>query len=265
MKDIAKQKTLEQYVEDRDRTVELLKQGRRILEESEAVFSRCCRWGYNPLPRESEQNLIEEIDRGFWRAAFRLTGFDKLMDMQAKEQFERSLESKPPQFSIENIRSTFAGLFQDADMMFARGVANVFRRLSKSHRTNQDQPFKIGEKAIITSMVRTDFGAPSINYGWQERYLEDLHRVMVTMDGKEYKEGALVPAINASFKQCYDMKVPLVHEDDYYRIKGFRNGNLHIQFKRLDLLDEVNKTIARYYKEKALGKAPAGYGEHAAV
>ena len=31
------------------------------------------------------------------------------------------------------------------------------------------------------------------------------------------------------------------YQDDYFKFKWFRNGNLHIEFKREDLLTELNR------------------------
>jgi len=48
-----------------------------------------------------------------------------------------------------------------------------------------------------------------------------------------------------------------VFEDSYYRAKAFRNGNLHLEFKRSDLLDKLNEQIADYYTYDALPDARA--------
>src|SRR3546814_10973895 len=36
-------------------------------------------------------------------------------------------------------------------------------------------------------------------------------------------------------------------ESEFFRAKAFKNGNLHIWFKRDDLVIEVNKLLAEYY------------------
>src|SRR3546814_20330320 len=38
-----------------------------------------------------------------------------------------------------------------------------------------------------------------------------------------------------------------VAESEFFRAKAFKNGNLHIWFKRDDLVIEVNKLLAEYY------------------
>ena len=48
---------------------------------------------------------------------------------------------------------------------------------------------------------------------------------------------ALECSINAAFKEIGPTG-PYVYEDAYYQIKGFKNGNMHIFFKRADLYRE---------------------------
>lgn len=36
-------------------------------------------------------------------------------------------------------------------------------------------------------------------------------------------------------------------EDEYLRVKSFRNGNGHVTFKRPDLVDRMNLIIAKHY------------------
>lgn len=38
-------------------------------------------------------------------------------------------------------------------------------------------------------------------------------------------------------------------EGDYFRVRIFKNGNLHIWFERDDLLQSVNLLLAEYYGE----------------
>src|SRR3546814_7969254 len=42
---------------------------------------------------------------------------------------------------------------------------------------------------------------------------------------------------------------PHVIHGDYFRVRIFGNGNLHLWFERKDLLVEVNKLLAEYYGE----------------
>ena len=197
----------------------------------------------------------QELDSSMWRRAMDLTGFKQLMDSAEVEKFERSLEPSAPEFIEGNIRATFIDLQLRSVEMFRRGVFNVFRTLSHDYRTNAAEPFRIGSKVIMRSMV-----GPSLSRGlriktgmcnYASDQLNDIDRVVKTLDSKPFQPRSLESAMNAAFENC------AVFEDDYYRAKAFFNGNLHLEFKRPDLLDKVNEQIADYYSYNALADGRA--------
>lgn len=192
--------------------------------------------------REDPVRTRQELDASMWTRAFDLTGFKQLMDAQAVAEFERSLKPHPPEFTEANIRSTFVDLQGKASQMFNRGVANVFRGLSDHYKTNSKEPFRIGRKVVMSWMVQQSFTTGlCIRYGGSEDKLNDIDRVFQTLDGKKFQAHSFTSALNASLKQGR------IHECGLYRAKGFKNGNLHLEFKRLDLLDKVNEKIAEHF------------------
>lgn len=126
--------------------------------------------------------------------------------------------------------------------MFRRGIVNVFRYLSDDYKTNSNEPFRIGRKVVMTWMVGPSFKRGlQIRYGMPSDKMNDIDRIIKTLDGKQFKPRDLEYAINTALEKCE------VFEDDYYRVKGFKNGNMHIEFKRDDLLDGLNDQIAEHY------------------
>lgn len=198
--------------------------------------------------RDYESNVIAELDCSLWRRAFDLTGFKQLMDAEAVAEFERSLSPKPPEFTDSNIRATLIDLHSKAGEMFRRGIVNVFRRLSDDYKTNSNEPFRIGRKAVMTYMVKPAFNRGlQVDYGLAGSRLNDIDRIIKTLDKKHFKPREFEYAINVALEKSE------AFEDAYYRVKGFKNGNLHIEFKREDLLDGLNDQIAQHY-----GNALAG-------
>lgn len=196
-----------------------------------------------PLVRMHD-NFKADLDRRFWRHSMSLTGFDKYMDAVARKEFENSLERNPPEFTIENIRATFLGSYQQADLFFNRGIVNMFKRLSGEYKTNDC--FKVSEKVILKGWFSSSkyFGL-EVNYSFEPE-MNDLDRVIKVLDGKEFIEYELPIQIRQAVKEQ-------VFENEYFKIKMFKNGNAHLWFKRLDLLEKANEIIAEWYGENKLG------------
>lgn len=246
--------TLNDLLQARDEALRLIADARRITQMATDVLAQHGRY---LMPRgavmpEDEQSVRRELDRSMWRRAFDLSGFKQLMDAQAVAEFEKSLSPAPPEFTDATMRATFIDLRLNASAMFRRGVYNVFRYLSDDYRTNAAEPFRIGRKVVMSGMIDPSFRRGlCIRYGHSADKLNDLDRVFQTLDGKQFQPRTLEADMNAAFEQGQ------VFESDYYRAKAFKNGNMHLEFKRLDLLDKVNEQIAEFYAEGALPDARA--------
>lgn len=243
-KNVALPTTLTDLLQARTDALRLLSDARRCIDMAKDILDRN---GAYLMPhsgqiREDENRVRIELDQRMWRRAFDLTGFKQLMDAQAVADFEKSLHPAAPEFTEANIRSTFIDLHGKSAEMFRRGVVNVFRGLSDDYRTNQKEAFRIGRKVVATYMVGPSFGGGlSVLYGMPADKLNDIDRVMKTLDGKQFQPRSLESAINGALKSG------AIFEDDYYRAKGFKNGNMHLEFKRPDLLDRLNEQIADHY------------------
>jgi hypothetical protein len=251
-KDVALLTTLTDLLLARDNALRLLKDARRLTEQAQEVLEM---HGRHLMPHGAkfpveQKNVRIELDTKMWSRAFDLTGFKQLMDAQAVEQFQKSLYPEPPEFNEANIRSTFIDLQLTAGVMFRRGVFNVFRYLSDTYKTNAAEPFRIGQKVIMSWMVGPSCRRGlSIRYGTSSDKLNDIDRVFQTLDGKKFDPRSLEAEMNIAFEQRE------VFENDYYRAKAFKKGTLHVEFKRPDLLDKLNEQIAEFYGEGALPDA----------
>lgn len=244
--------TLTDLLLAREKALNLMSNARRTLAMAGELLAP---FGSNLMPfagqmRDSEEAARRELDRRMWSRALDLTGFTQLMDTQEVKVLDKSLEGAPPEFTEGNIRATLIDLQIRADEMFRRGVFNVFRSLSDDYRANESEPFRIGPKVVMGGMVRPSFtrglciNDSHSNYAANK--LNDIDRVIQTLDKQLFHSRSLETAMNGVFLDRG------VFEDDYYRAKAFKNGNLHLEFKRHDLLDKLNEQIADYYHYNAL-------------
>ena len=250
-KQLAIPTTLTDLLKARNDALRLIEDARRSIVMAEDLLEQ---YGRHLMPYSARQHgnteqIRCEIDRRMWSRAFDLTGFKTLMDSKAIKEFEDSLERKVPEFTEGTIRSTFLELYQTADEMFRRGVFNVFRQLPSGYRTNQKEPFRIGRKVITYMVSLAHGGGLEIRYGQSSDRLNDIDRVFKTLDEKPFTPRSLEVEMNAALKKHE------VFENEYYRARGFRNGNMHLEFKRLDLLEKVNELIAEHYGKNIIPDA----------
>lgn len=252
-KQVALPTTLFDLLKARDEALRLISDASRLLEIAKENLEP---YGRSLMPYSARINadmtaIQAELDASMWRRAFDLTGFKQLMDAEAVKSFEAGLHPKPPAFTNDTIRGTFIDLQINAKAMFQRGIFNVFKSLSDDYRTNAKEPFRIGAKVVMRYITEVNWQEDLQVRSDSSQRINDIDRVFQVLDGKTFEPHALVSGLDGAFKHLQ------VFENDLYRVKGFKNGNLHMEFKRQDLLDKVNEQIAEFYADGALPDARA--------
>lgn len=181
------------------------------------------------------------IDAAAWRYLMQESGMRSLMSATKRAEFDEHVDkNQMPELTREAVYSTFGALHDSRAEMFDQGVIECFKKLSWHYKTNLPQKF--GKRFILTYL--------SYSYGINHRasdQLDDLMRVFRVLDGKpeaDYRHGCYAQLAMAFREQP---AWPKAFENPYFSIRLFRNGNGHMTFKRFDLVDTLNRIIARHF------------------
>lgn len=199
---------------------------------------------YSMLDAQERERVAEKIraivDVGGWQHLMNESGLRTFMDAQTREKWDRGLHENGtvPELTDETIRATFRTLHDSRARMFEDGVISVFRSLSWDYKTNR--PFAFGKRIIRRGLL------PHSYYGHHNaaNELDDLTRVMAVMDSQpepDHRQGwwrLLSDARNAGAANA---------ANNYLSVKWFKNGNGHITFLRPDLVEYMNRILARRY------------------
>lgn len=190
------------------------------------------------------------VDAAAWQYLMHESGLRTLMDADARTKWDEAIRAGDvPELTAANVRSTFGMLHDSRAEMFERGVIACFKALSWQHKTNLPQKF--GKRIVLTylrgSVTGGKWGSGGSlghpNYDRCSR-LDDLTRVLSVLDGKpepDHRQGWY-----GRMNQCAKVGDPDA-EDAYLSIKSFRNGNGHVTFRRLDLVERMNQILAKHY------------------
>lgn len=216
--------------------------------------------------REQYRRVARRLtDIAVWHAILARTDLDVLMDREAKQRLRAQLRYIPeqvdpgtgrvinaeeiarsvPPVTVETIQSTLRGFAEDAGAIWRRGIAKAFSDLDRRFRSHDG--FKIGDRVVLSHAI-DEYGGLSYSRGSRD-VLIDIERVFRVLDGKKLEAtyGGVVDAIQAACRgrsrEAFEVA------GDYFRAKGFKNGNLHLWFTRKDLLRRVNLLLAEWYGE----------------
>jgi hypothetical protein len=171
---------------------------------------------------------------------------DKILSIKRGDEIRKKLDDgELPEITIQNIYEVFETLMQNTNNFAEEAVHEVYDWLrphegyrGSEYKTNQKYAmFELGKKVIIPYIVERGWGGGGfhVNY-YREKNLIALDKVFYLLDGKsmmtEGYRSPLVDKINEGKG---------AGETDYFSFKCYGNNNLHLEFKRIDLVKEFNR------------------------
>jgi hypothetical protein len=193
---------------------------------------------------DSLQVFIKKFDARAWNLLLDKSGLRSFMDAASREKWYKAIADRDiPELTRANVEATFAEMHRNRGDMFEQGVVNVFRKLSWDYKTNKPRLF--GKRLVMTRVtyrMGQYFGGIESSSANQ---LDDLLRVMLVLDGKpepDHRQGAHFTLTEAQWPNCGDMEL-----HGMVRVRGFKNGNAHLTFLRLDLVEKLNRILARHH------------------
>ena len=196
------------------------------------------------LPRKNEETLLEELKVSVWRHIVAVTGFQKLVSRQRVKEFDQSCENGDlPDITPAEVRNFIDTIIGNSTTLAQETVKEVFATLTPGKRRYNDlktnageAAWKVGKKVILTWILDTWYQKPHVQIREEDELIQ-LDRVFHLLDGAGIPDGyksPLVDAINAIGE--YNT----LGETNYFRFRCFKNGNLHLWFKRSDLVAKLN-------------------------
>lgn len=208
-------------------------------------FSGCIRYHHSDFDKPEDIELYMRQDT--WRAIIGLLGIKKISSLKTCKEIYQMLEdikALPPiteevmlgmlKMQAENMGETLKGL-----------VCEVFEWLRPrpdghyvgKYKTSESNQWSIQRRVLIPYAVERQYNGKGyrVSHGRSEDQLRSINTVMLILDGKPLApthNGHLTDAIYASAGDG---------ETEYFTFKCYKNRNLHLWFKREDLLAELNR------------------------
>ncbi len=186
------------------------------------------------------EKLVKLWTREAWKCIVRKLQIRDLMGVKRREEFDKQMDKgELPPINAETIYGVILGLVGQAEDFARDAVREVFdflRPWNNAHKTNKK--FYVGKRVIMTYQVNTGYDRKwKVQYNREQR-LTALDNVFHVLDGKGIIREGRPPLINAinSLETSKNLG-----ETEYFKFRCYRNGNLHVEFKRIDLVKQLNQ------------------------
>lgn len=228
---------------------------------------------YNPDVMERAYNsFIGQAKQEVWRTIFKEIGIEKYMTSGLRRSLDNFRQGQSGLgITKDNILRLVRYILSNVNVIMDNAVVEVYDRFTNYYKGNTaykegwktNKQFKCNRKIVIPNMVNAGF-MPS-KYGYDKYYkpswnatsdIDDIDKAMCWLSGKQFDSltGEVdVPGMGKTTcpanRKIYDTikTIPVGsndwHESAFFRVKAFKKGTLHLEFKDEALWAKFNQVV----------------------
>lgn len=189
------------------------------------------------------ENCKARIKREAWSYIVDKTQIKTLLSIKRQEELSKQLfdernENPLPEITEENIFSFINNTAGKAGDLVEEAIQEVFEILrphKQYHNFKTNSEFEIGSKVFFEWWMDTSYGFCHFRRDNEMRAIDKLFHLLDGKPTPQYPHGVVTiieEAIRAKQRNA---------ETEYFKMSWFKKGSFHIEFKRLDLVKELNK------------------------
>ncbi len=195
---------------------------------------------------EHPEKVMKLLKKDVWRALIDRMELRRVMSVKKAEELDRQIESGEglPDIEVDQILGLMDGMAQQVGAFMDEAVKETFDYLrphrSSAEFTNGNFQQELGRRAVKPCAVERKYNGTGFHVShYHEKNIRALDNVFHLLDGKgtvKTHRGPLMDAIEATGP---DGRA----ETEYFKVRCYQNRNLHIEFKRADLLAKLNGIV----------------------
>jgi hypothetical protein len=211
---------------------------------------------------DARAEFIRAHRHGAWMSVFQMMDFRKWLDKKQTDEFIRDIERNGcVPFTRENIKGTLQNVFLQRGKLFEQSVANVFDELTRYYKgnTSHREGWKSNDNYMVNQKLVFPYGCrfdgkycKSFSHLYSGSCVDiynDLDRVMCVLDSRDFAEcNTIYAGLDRKFRVLgHNVKSPFDNqaESDYFHIRFFKKGTIHLTFKDGDLWEKFNVTASK--------------------
>lgn len=193
--------------------------------------------------------MMKRLHREAWAVIVDKASIRRVLSDKRRKELDAWLEKgvdaqgQPlPELTAENIFAMLEHNANNLGQYMAEATKEVYDALTPRDRQTGMGGYVTNQKWQLGKRIVLDYALERWSSTWhpnrhREQLLRNLDNIFHLLDGKgtvHTHNGPLVDSIMRTKTSDY------AAETVYFKLKLHKNGNLHIEFKRLDLVDQFN-------------------------
>jgi Domain of unknown function (DUF4942)/Methyltransferase small domain len=207
------------------------------------------------LTRELTDEIMELKSR-FWSTVFDKTELGKKATSSFREKFtEFSQQQQTMEFSEPNIIEMLSMFFLNREQIMNDCIIDAFDKATGFHEKNcihregwkTNKSYKLNKRIIHPDGVVWCKIFHNLSVGWhRQSFLDDLDKVLCWLSGQSTEDLDFVGTYKAIDTFCRSKRdYQQLFESTFFKIRVYKKGTMHLDFKDLYLLDDFNLAAAK--------------------
>jgi hypothetical protein len=193
---------------------------------------------YDHPKERAIDEIIRKMNVKVWETLINKLGVKNLMSIKRRAEFEKQLkDGDVPPVTEANIIGLIMGLADRAADFATESARETLKLLTPSsaqYKTNSG--FKVGRRVILPYYVQMGWSAGT----FRPSHYREAEMIAIDSTFHILDEKGLIKERKSPLLEAISTTTGGKAETAYFRFKCFKNGNLHIEFKRLDLVKKLN-------------------------
>lgn len=200
---------------------------------------------YDRVNFDDADSALNEVRRTVWLQLVERLDLRRVMSIKAWEELQKQLNDGKdvPEITRETVAGMVEGFRSQLPKMLEAAVSEVFdwlRPPRSEYKRNSE--LEVPRRIVISYAVErwsNVWSSWRVNYHREQEFTA-LERVFRALDGKTQETGHGYSEIHSLVHAC-DRNERCEGETPYFAFRAYRNGNMHLTFKREDLLARFNQ------------------------
>lgn len=197
---------------------------------------------------DDPDRALKKLRHQVWDRVIDQLGVRQMLSVRAARELDQQIEREMmPEITRESVRDLAESFRGQLEELHAEAVREVFEFLRPRNytrlKTNKKNDWILGEKVILEGWLedpKWHGRGYHLNYHhWSSATA--LENVFRALDGKGQILKTYHSELQTAIADSSDSEPRGVGSTDYFEFKCFRNRNLHLRFKRPDLVRRLNQ------------------------
>lgn len=214
------------------------------------VFGDHVSIGYKDMP--DYERLMKDLRNRAWYAIIGKTEIKKFLSIKREKELEKNInEDLLGDLTTENILNLFRGASANIHNLMDETIVEVFNILRphmSGYKRNESFAGELGNKVVMSRQVQKAYAGNGFRVSYyRDSQLKAINNAFFLLDGKGYQQ-----SYNGELYDTIESCGNNTGETTYFKFKCYQNGNLHLEFKRMDLVSKMNAIVSKNVLRKAV-------------